>query len=373
MRVRNALIVGGGPAGLVAAIALTRRGIRVEILEIENSFTAIGIGVNLQNSPLRALETLGLVGAIHERGYATPVVNMLDMAGNPTGPPVRPPSLVPGRPAAIGIGRGVLASILADAVLAEGIPARFGLTVDRLENLADGVHVTFSDGSAGDYDLVVGADGINSRTRSLLLGANAPQPAYSGQSIWRAGAPRGDVGEYQMFTGPAGKVGLVPISDDRLYVYVVENLERVPDRGELGDLDEGMRRALAPFGGVVPEVAARLERGADFRALNYLLLENPWFRGRVLLIGDAAHASTPHISYGLGLAVEDGIVLAELAATMDDVEAMLAEFMTRRFERCRLVVESSRQLGAWEQHPPADRSVYGALVGATLGTLAQPI
>ena len=93
----------------------------------------------------------------------------------------------------------------------------------------------------------------------------------------------------------------------------------------------------------------------------------------MLLIGDAAHASTPHISYGLGIAVEDGIVLAELAASHVDTDAMLAEFMRRRFERGRLVVENSRQLSEWEQHPPADRSLYGALVGASLGALAQPI
>jgi 2-polyprenyl-6-methoxyphenol hydroxylase-like FAD-dependent oxidoreductase len=371
---KGVLIVGGGPAGMVAALALSRRGIPVEIVEIESTATAVGVGVNIQNSPLRALHTLGLVDEIQARGYPTDVVNMLTADGAVLMPPVSPPSLIPGGPSSIGISRGVLASIFVDAVVAAHIPTRFSTTVTALENRDDRVVVTFTDGTTGEYDLVVGADGVNSTVRSLLLGADAPRPAYSGQSIWRASAPRGDVDEYQLYNGPVSKVGLVPISQERMYVYCLEIFAAEPRRDEVGDMDAGMRRAMEPFGGAVPVVAARLDPGADLRALKVLLLDDPWYRGRVLLIGDAAHATTPHISYGLGIAVEDGIVLAELAAEHgEDVEAMLAAFMRRRYERARLVVENSAQLGEWEQHPPADRSVYGALMGQSLAALSQPI
>jgi 2-polyprenyl-6-methoxyphenol hydroxylase-like FAD-dependent oxidoreductase len=374
MPLRKVLIVGAGPAGMVAAIALKRRGVDVELVEIEPDHAAVGIGVNLQNSPLRALDSLGLLDEIENRGYPTNVVNMLSAGGHPIMPPLRPASLVPGRPAAIAIGRGVLSSILADAVDAEGIRTHFGVTVETLANNQDVVDVTLTDGSTGTYDLLIGADGINSRVRGLAFGADAPTPEYSGRSIWRAGAARGEVAEYELFNGQVSKVGLVPISDDRMYVYALEILAEELHRRDPEDLDDGMKRALAPFGGHVTGVALRLDPGAELRALRILMMPDPWYRGRVLLIGDAAHASTPHISYGLGIAIEDGIVLAELAGQRDvDVDDMLAEFMKRRFERCRMVVENSRQLGSWEQDPPEDRSAYGALMARSLEELSQPI
>ena len=371
---KKVLVVGAGPAGMVAAIALKRRGIDVQIVEISRSHQTLGIGVNLQNSPLRALNSLGLLDEIERRGHPTNVVHMLDIDGHPIMPPIRSQSLVAGRPAAIAIGRGVLSSILADATVEENIPTRFSLTVETLTQRDEAVDVTFSDGSAAGYDLVIGADGVNSRVRELVFGADAPQPEYSGQCIWRAGADLGDITEYEMLNGPVSKVGLVPISRDRMYVYVVETADEEPHRRERGDLDAAMKRAMASFGGHVPAVAQRLDPGAEIRALKVLLVPDPWYRGKVLLIGDAAHASTPHISYGLGIAIEDGIVLAELAGKLDgDLEAMLPEFMKRRFERCRMVVENSRQLGNWEQSPPEDRSVYGALMAVSLETLSQPI
>jgi 2-polyprenyl-6-methoxyphenol hydroxylase-like FAD-dependent oxidoreductase len=93
----------------------------------------------------------------------------------------------------------------------------------------------------------------------------------------------------------------------------------------------------------------------------------------VVLIGDAVHTTTPHIAYGVGMAIEDCVVLAEMLSAGDgDVPAVLLRFGGRRHERCRSVVEASVQLGEWEQHPPADRSLPAQLSGRTLAALAQP-
>ncbi|MEF2978451.1 FAD-dependent monooxygenase [Subtercola sp. YIM 133946] len=372
------LIVGAGPAGMVAALALARTGAVAHVVELESSHTAAGIGVNLQNSPLRALDSLGLLDAIERAGYPTGVVNMLDATGAALMPPLRPESLVPGRPASIAIGRAELGRILSEAVGTSGVVLRFGLTVDGLRSDRSGVDVTFSDGGAGRYDLVIGADGINSRVRDLMMGSSAPKPQHNGQSIWRASAARGDLTEYQLYNGPVSKVGLVPLSDTRMYLYLLESRETASGDGQHRDESDDrfaeLHRALAPFGGMVPEIAGRLEPDIDFRSLKWLLLDDPWYRGRILVIGDAAHASTPHISYGLGIAIEDGIVLAELLRVYgDDVDALLAAFMRLRFDRCRLVVQNSRQLGEWEQHPPADPSVYGRLMAETIAELSEPL
>jgi 2-polyprenyl-6-methoxyphenol hydroxylase-like FAD-dependent oxidoreductase len=368
------LIVGGGPAGTIAALALHEKGVEVEIVEIEDSFKAVGIGLNLQNSPLRALNELGLVEEILELGHPTPVVNMLNAMGDPIAPPIKPPSLLPGMPPAIAIGRGELAKLFGGKVLEKGIKVRLGQTFTDLVQSGDSVLVKFTDGTEDKYDLVIGADGINSKVRNQVFGADKYSTKYSGQVIWRAPAPLGDVNEYQMFNGAGTKIGLVPISKEKMYVFVVQGSEQEPHKQDPQDSFETMKTAMQGFGGIIPKIIETLEQPADLRALKSLMVTEDWYQGRVLLIGDAAHSCTPHISYGLGMAVEDGLVLAELIeSNHGNWDAALPEFMNRRYERCHKVVAASDQLSAWELNPPADRADYQKLMTQTLMELSQPI
>jgi 2-polyprenyl-6-methoxyphenol hydroxylase-like FAD-dependent oxidoreductase len=162
------------------------------------------------------------------------------------------------------------------------------------------------------------------------------------------------------------------MSDDEIYVWMLERDDgaaRPPAEQRL----QLFRERLVRFGGVVPIVAGLLRPDVDHRSLNALLVPAPWHRGRVVLIGDAAHATTPHIAYGAGMAIEDSVVLAEELSRSDSVPSAFEAFMARRFDRCKLVVETSLQLSDWEVDPPDDRSQHQQLVGRALGALAQPL
>ena len=113
-----------------------------------------------------------------------------------------------------------------------------------------------------------------------------------------------------------------------------------------------MRARLAGYGGLLGEAARAVTDPAlvVYRPLEACIMPDPWYRGRVVLIGDAAHSATPHLGQGAAMAVEDAVVLAEELGGRD-VPAALRAFMERRFERARLVGTSSIQLGEWEMHP----------------------
>jgi 2-polyprenyl-6-methoxyphenol hydroxylase-like FAD-dependent oxidoreductase len=110
----------------------------------------------------------------------------------------------------------------------------------------------------------------------------------------------------------------------------------------------------------------------NYRQLEVLLVPAPWHRGRVVLIGDAAHATTPHLASGAGMAIEDGIVLAEEIGARGTLDEALARFMARRFERCRLVIENSVELGRLEMNH-GSTAVHAKLMSDTMETLRQAI
>ena len=345
-----------------------------EIVELDPAWAPLGVGLLLQGPPLRALRSIGLVDACVEAGFPHHDVTMMTARGEVIAIARSPQVAGPEYPPSVAMSRPALHEVLVDRVAADGTPVRTGLTVDRIEQHGSGVDVVFSDGSAGRYDLVVGADGVHSRVRSLVFG-DAPQPRYTGQMIWRTMVPRPEEQRtYPIIFGPGGKLGLVPVSEDEMYVYLLlaSPSDERPPRQDWADL---LRGSLAGYGELVDGLREQLTDPAtiDYRGLQALLVPPPWFRGRVVLIGDAAHTTTPHLAYGVGLAVEDSIVLAEEVASGDDADRSLARFMARRFERCRLVVENSVLLGEWEQHPGTPGADPGRVVEETFAAVAEPL
>ncbi|MBV9279391.1 MAG: FAD-dependent monooxygenase [Chloroflexi bacterium] len=371
--IRRVLIVGGGPAGMTAGIALGCLGIESVILDLEDASRPVGIGVALQNSPLRALHELGLADACVERGYVHESVNVCSPDGEVVFQ-IETPPLVPGEPSLMALSRMALAEILDDALgRVPQAEVRFGTTVEALRDRGEQVEATLSDGTVERFDLVVGADGLHSKVRELVM-PDAPAPQRARQVIWRASVSRPpQVDRYYIYDlGPVGRVGLVPISDAELYLWKLEpdaGLPRpAPDR-----IVDVLRERLASFRGLVPLAAEHIRPNVDYRHLSALLVPPPWYRGRVLLIGDAAHTTTPHIAYGVGMAIEDSVVLAEVLTHASSIEEALDGFMARRWDRCKLVVETSLQLSEWEVEPPSDPAQPQRLTGRALAALSAPL
>lgn len=365
------LIVGGGIGGMSAAIQFRRRGIAVDLIDLDPDWRVYGAGITITGPTLRAFRRLGLLDRIKAEGAVTNGTRLRHFSGAII-TEMDEPVLEEGLPATGGILRPVLHRIMSQEVRDLGTVIRLGVTVDRIAQDGRQVDVTFSDSGKGRYDLVVGADGIYSRLRGLLF-SDPVQPRYTGQCSWRILAPRPagfDKGE--LYLEHANMAGITACSPSQVYAFVL-NGDPVKTRVEPGDQAARLAELLTDFGGNIAPIRDNI--GADsaivYRPLESALQPKPWHSGRVVLIGDAAHATTPHLASGAGIAVEDALVLdEELQKHAPNVEKALASFDERRFERCRFVVETSVAIGDL-QIAGAESWKIGAMTGQGLHTLAE--
>ena len=281
------------------------------------------------------------------------------------------PVLEEGLPATGGIMRPVLHRIMQAHVAALGIEVRLGVTVVACAQDHAGVDVTFDDGSRDRYDMVVGADGIMSQVRTLVFG-DAPMPKETGQACWRVSMPRPegfDRGEF--YLGGPYPAGVTACSPHDIYMWMLtphEPGQWMPEE----EMHERLRAELAGYGGTIAWIRDRMttDNWINYRPLSAVLQPLPWSNGRVALLGDAAHATTPHLASGAGMAVEDGLVLAEeIARDGRGVAEALSAYGARRFPRCRHVVETSIEVGRLQIGGGGAERV-GQLIGAGLHELA---
>jgi 2-polyprenyl-6-methoxyphenol hydroxylase-like FAD-dependent oxidoreductase len=368
------LVIGGGFSGMSAAIQFAKLGAAVDLVEIDPDWRNYGAGISLGGATLRAFKQLGILDAFLEHGAAHDGVSLrlphgLQVAELPT-PRIAGPD-VPGGGAIL---RPVLASILADATRASGATVHLGCTFTSIEQDADGVEVTFTDGRRQRYDLVVGADGLYSKLRRQLF-PDAPMPRYNGQACWRAVVPRPpEIRSTTMWIGPNVKPGVNPVSKTEMYLFILEP-RPVNDHVDPATFVDRVRALLADF--PAPELQA-IREGLNaqsqvvFRPLEGLLMPRPWFKGRIVLIGDTVHATTPHLASGACIGIEDAIVLAEEIGRHPEVEGALAAFEARRWERCRMVVENSGRLGEIEV-AGGDKEEHAKIMRQSLMALDLPI
>ncbi|USQ86364.1 FAD-dependent oxidoreductase [Streptomyces phaeoluteigriseus] len=372
-KARTILVIGGGAAGNAMTILLRRAGLAVDLIEARADWNATaGSGITLQGNALRVLRELGVWHRVEASGFGFGSVGITTPDG--TVLHVHDDLRTGGDdlPATVGMQRPQLQRILIDAVRASGATVRLGTTAEILDQDADGVSVRLSDGTEGRYDLVIAADGLGSTTRAAIGITAKPEP--TGMAIWRIAAPRpaGVTRTDLAYGGPAYIAGYCPTSDTTLYAYVVEaNRDRasIP----VASYAEEMRRLTRHYGGFWPEITAHITDPAkvNYTWFDRMLVEGSWHRGRVVLVGDAAHCCPPTLAQGAALSLEDAWVLAQLLTGSDTWDDTLFQaYYERRIQRVRPVVEASVQIGQWQLDGVRDADVPG-LMGRTMTLLRE--
>lgn len=371
----SALIIGAGPAGLSSAIALRQAGVeRVDIVEITDGSAVIGSELGLGGPMLRALDALGVADECAGTGVGIFEAELCLADGYMFERQQLPPAHRDGLPPMVGITRPELHAVLTRRAVDLGARLSYETTVESVEVSDDESEVTLSNGSVHRFGLIIGADGVASQTRASLL-PDAEEPFYVGQAAWRARVPRGDLPPtLAVFYGQDAKPGVITVSDEYAYLFCLVTLPEF-ERLERERFPELLRELLEPFGGAIARLRDEIvdPDHIHYSPLTPVIVSPPWHRGSAVVIGDAAHATTPHLAYGAGLAVEDGVVLGEEIGARGAVPDALAAFMERRYERCRMTVENGVQLSGWEQTPDDPDADHAGLIAASLGALQAPI
>ena len=239
-------------------------------------------------------------------------------------------------PANVALSRLNLHRILIGAAERHDVKIRYGTTMEQFSDSRRAVDVSFTDGRRESYDLVTAFDGIKSAARRAVFGPEH-DAVYSGFGVFRVTLPRPEyVNGIRVYQALGVKAGYIPLSATTMYMFVVTpDPPGVNHRRE--DFTGILRSRMAPFGALPGEVRDALKPADNivFSPISDVLLPLPWFSGRIGILGDAAHACAPHLTQGAGMALEDGVVLAEALAGGGLLEDRLRAFGERRDYRGR--------------------------------------
>lgn len=348
-------IAGGGIGGLALAVALTQRGFPVRVFERAPHLDPVGAGLNIWQNAAHVLRELGVLDGLAARGTRYRHLDLL----RPDGRLLRRGAMPQGDPPGLFVRRADLQAALEDALPADVLVT--GRAVAGFDDDGRGVTVRFDDGATFEASVLVGADGARSRVRAALLGHRDPALVYRGYVAWQGvvhGVPEGyGAGRLSETWGPGARFAMFPAGADALYWYAtVSQPETAPEA------PAGRRAELAAHFGTwhapIPDVIGRIDEAAVYRTPIHDLPRLPvWTRGRVALLGDAAHAMTPNVGQGACQALEDALVLARRLAEAPDVPAAFRAYARARRARTAFVQREARFMGwvgQW-RHPHALR------------------
>jgi 2-polyprenyl-6-methoxyphenol hydroxylase-like FAD-dependent oxidoreductase len=346
------LVVGGGIAGLATARALLRQGIEPEVVERAAAWSHPGAGMYLPANAVRALGALGLEAELRDRAHEITHQRFLDHRGR---------VLLDVDLSAIWGATGPCVAIShrnLHEILRQGIAVRLGTTINELHGDGPLVDAAFENGGTGSYDLAVGADGARSWVRAAVFGGGAPR--FVGQASWRFvidGFP--EVTAWTVRLGRGRAFLTIPLGGGRIYCYADVNAAAPsdPTAGDPARLGELFGGFAQPVPTILKE---RLPAGGRpyFSPIEEVVHER-WVRGQVVLVGDAAHAMSPNMAEGAGMALEDAIVLAETIAAGRPLE----EFEARRQPRVAFVQTQTHQRDRTRNLPAIARNAALRLAG----------
>lgn len=346
-------IIGGGIAGLSMAIALQELGKDFLLYERSQTLTAVGAGFGLAANAMQAFELLDLLEEVEPLGFYTESFDIYDAAGRILVSPDTNALSDRYQKKNFTIHRADLQEYLKTKIPQERII--LGKRSKKLRPITNGSEVLFDDGTSVRCRYVIVAEGIKSAIRQQLLPGSVPR--YAGYTCWRATIPQGNIAlpRGSETWGAAGRFGMTPLTKDRIYWYACVNAALEDPRMSqytVHDLQERFRHYHAPIPAILNATSdSQLIWNdiIDIRPINHFAF------GNIVLIGDAAHATTPNMGQGACQALEDVVVLKEELSSVNAVEQAFVAFEKRRLERTRYIIETSRRIGwlaQWE-HPTA--------------------
>lgn len=355
----RALVIGGGIGGLAAAIALKQRGFDVEVFERAREAPDAGAGLSLWANAIHALDHLGLHPFIQSTAIAYSIGGLRSWRGDVLNTMSMEDLRQFFRVPVVVVHRAELLDALASR-LGGGIVRR-GYQCVGVREVRDTVVAEFDDGRRAEGDVLVGADGLHSIVRAALHGARRPR--YAGCTAWRSVVPFTRSVQAAETWGHGSLFGQVPMSGDRVYWYATEN---VPEGQPRSSDEKG--RLLARFGRWHEPIKALIDAADESAILRNDIYDRPplsaWGRGRVTLVGDAAHPMTPFLGQGACQALEGAVTMGRCLGASADVVSGLRAYEAARISRANRFVRRSRIVGriARLENPIAVR-LRNALVG----------
>lgn len=344
----KAIIIGAGIGGLSTAIALRKIGMTVKVFESKQEVRFAGAGLGIGANAVRALQKLDVGDQVLRAGKLLDEVRILSPSGKILQRTATAPISRKYGPDNVTIERGKLLELLLCALGPEQT-VYTGKTCKRFEQNDSRVKVWFEDGSTEEGDLLVGADGVHSNIRQALL-PNA-KPQYAGYTCWRAVVQaEPDLLHYDpnVFTetwGRRGRFGVVPLSNNRIYWFACVNA-KTPNSPLRGD---SIRDLMWRFEGYHEPIPQLLTQTADYQLLQHDIYDLPPIRrfafGRIVLLGDAAHAMTPNMGQGAGQSIEDAVILASHLKHYPDFKVALERYERERVGRTGKITRMSNRIG----------------------------